>query len=127
MDPLLTTEKLANEIINEFRLPQGLCFSFIQQRLNLAWTMGYNEGTKQGPRPPTKQVVQITKEGKHVRTFESITHAAKVLGLDTGHISKICLGRKNYKSTHGYRFMYASEYFFGNEKEYNKVNKPPIR
>lgn len=52
-----------------------------------------------------KAVIQLTKNGEEVRTYDSITLAAQSVGGSPTHINSCCRGRRN---THkGYRWSYA--------------------
>ncbi len=54
-------------------------------------------------------VVQISADGKYlINQFPSVTHAAKFLNKNTGHISATCLG--NRETAYGYIWKYLSEY-----------------
>lgn len=55
-------------------------------------------------------LVQLTKEGKFVKHYEKMTLAYNDLGIkDNGAISQCCKGKR--KSFHGYKWMYARDYF----------------
>ena len=54
-----------------------------------------------------KAVLLFSKDGTLIRTFESITKAAKELSIDGAHISQVCLGKR--KSCGGYKFEYVKE------------------
>lgn len=54
-------------------------------------------------------VVQISADGKYlINQFPSITHAAKFLNKNTGHISAACLG--NRETAYGFIWKYQTEY-----------------
>ena len=53
-----------------------------------------------------RAVVQLDKKGNQINTFESVTECSRILNLDQGTISKICLGKKGYKSYKGFVFEY---------------------
>ena len=51
-------------------------------------------------------VSQYDLEGNYISTFESLTEAADILGIDTSTISKVCKGKK--QTCKGWRFAYGS-------------------
>lgn len=51
-----------------------------------------------------KRVIQYTLDGKAIKTYNSISEAAKQNGLSAGNIWSCC--NKKYKSTGGYRWAY---------------------
>jgi hypothetical protein len=54
-------------------------------------------------------IVQISADGKYfINEFPSVTHAAKFLNKNTGHISSACL--HNRETAYGYIWKYRSEY-----------------
>jgi hypothetical protein len=54
-------------------------------------------------------VVQISSDGKYfINEFPSVTHAAKFLNKNTGHISSACKGKRD--TAYGYIWKYRSEY-----------------
>ena len=55
-------------------------------------------------------VIQISSDGKNfINEFASVTHAAKFLNKNTGHISSACKGKR--ETAYGYIWKYRSEYF----------------
>lgn len=55
-----------------------------------------------------KEVIQLSYNGKPIKSFNSQKEAAEELGLKQGAISNVCNHRMN--STGGYRFMFKSQY-----------------
>jgi NUMOD1 domain len=54
-------------------------------------------------------VVQISGDNKYfIKEFPSVTHAAKSLEKNTGHISSACLGKR--ETAYGYIWKYRSDY-----------------
>jgi len=54
-------------------------------------------------------VVQISADGKYfIAEFQSVTHAAKYLGKNTGHISSACKGIR--KTAYGFAWKYKRDY-----------------
>lgn len=55
-----------------------------------------------------KPVVQLTLDGKYIRTWDSMSDVKRELGISTGNISTCCKGKR--KDCHGYKWMYLSDY-----------------
>lgn len=55
----------------------------------------------------SKQIVQQTLDGKVIHTWPSISAVNRVLGYDTGLISKCCKGKK--KTAYGFLWEYAPQ------------------
>jgi hypothetical protein len=54
-------------------------------------------------------VVQISADGKYfINEFPSVTHAAKFLNKNTGHISSACKGKR--ETAYGYQWKYRNEF-----------------
>lgn len=51
----------------------------------------------------TKKIVQLSKSGKVVRVFDSITEAEKVTGIR--HISAVACGHRKYSGGYAWRFL----------------------
>ena len=52
-----------------------------------------------------QKVSQYDIEGNYIRTFESITEAMRLTGVDASTIAKVCRGKK--QTTKGYRWQYG--------------------
>ena len=52
-----------------------------------------------------KSVEQYTKDGRYIKTFESVSQAAQEIGCCVSAISNCCLGRT--KTSKGYRWKFA--------------------
>lgn len=63
-----------------------------------------------------KPVIAIDKDGNRI-WFASQAEAARVLGLNSGHIAHVCRKEYGYNQTGGYEFEYA-------DAEYQKTVKP---
>ena len=79
---------------------------------NLEWctqkyNVSYNGASYRARENRRKMVVQMTKDGKVVATFESAREAARQTGIRNGNICAACSGR--YKQTHGYIWKYKEE------------------
>lgn len=56
-------------------------------------------------------VVQLSGDGKYfIKEFPSVTHAAKFLDKNTGHISSACKGKR--ETAYGYSWKYLSDYSY---------------
>lgn len=53
----------------------------------------------------TKKVRQLTKDGQEVKVWNTITEAAKELGIQGSHISGVCKGKR--KTTGGWKWEYC--------------------
>ena len=65
--------------------------------------------------PLSKPIIQLTKNGRFVKRYDSITDCVRETGFNGGNISCCCKGK--YKSVKGYKFMYKEDY----EKDYEKI------
>lgn len=57
----------------------------------------------------TRSIVQLTKDGDYIKTWDSIKQASIQTGLSVGNISSVC--SKNRCSTGEYVFMYYQDYY----------------
>ena len=57
-----------------------------------------------------KSVVQLTLSGEYVATFPSIAEVQRQIGFSRAPITCCCRHYKNYVSSHGYIWLYESEY-----------------
>lgn len=57
-----------------------------------------------------KSVVQLTLSGEYVATFPSVAEVQRQLGFSRAPITCCCRHYKNYVSSHGYIWLYESEY-----------------
>lgn len=57
-----------------------------------------------------RSVVQLTKDGNYVETFETIREAQDKTGLTEQRIGLVAKGKYNAKTTGGYRWMYLEDY-----------------
>lgn len=55
-----------------------------------------------------KKVVQLTPDGEYVKTFESMTEAAKSVDIPKSCIYSVCKGQR--PTSRGYKWMYLSDY-----------------
>ena len=64
----------------------------------------------------TSSVVQISKYGEYLKTFDSVQQAASDVGITIGGISGVCMKKeRGYNYAGGYLWRYKDEY---NEKEF---------
>ncbi len=54
----------------------------------------------------TRKVVQIDKDGNHIKIWDSLKHAANKLNISSANISKVC---KNFNSIGGYTWRYYDD------------------
>ena len=92
MDKSKAAQKLTEEIMQEFRLP-NLCRNAINIRIHMAIGVGIDIGHRacldEQKILKCKPVIQLSKEGKVVKTWESITAAEKALGISSGNITGV--------------------------------------
>ena len=70
---------------------------------NINWGTGIERRASQARKP----VIQMSKDGKEIQRFNSVTEAANALGLHHVSISKCCLNRPHCISTGGYMWKYV--------------------
>jgi hypothetical protein len=56
----------------------------------------------------SKVVVQLSKNGVFINTFDSIAGASKTLNIHSGHISSCCKGK--LRTSGGFKWLYEEEY-----------------
>jgi DNA-directed RNA polymerase subunit RPC12/RpoP len=57
---------------------------------------------------PTRRIVQLTKTGEFVASWDSISDAGRKNNIDTNHIPSCCRGKR--KTAYGYKWMYLEDY-----------------
>jgi len=57
--------------------------------------------------PNSLKVIQITKKGVIVRSFDGIREAGRITGISDSSISSVCAKRKNYNTAGGFKWEYA--------------------
>uniref|UniRef100_A0A6C0AER1 HNH nuclease domain-containing protein n=1 Tax=viral metagenome TaxID=1070528 RepID=A0A6C0AER1_9ZZZZ len=82
---------------------------------NLRWATysensqhAHNMGAYTNRNLATKAVIQLSKEGKFIKKFESISDASREVNTGKSHISKCCKGRRN--TCAGFKWVFESEY-----------------
>ncbi|MCC8990476.1 MAG: HNH endonuclease [Staphylococcus sp.] len=53
-----------------------------------------------------RKVGMYSKDGEHLKTFDTCKSAAQFVGTDSKTIIKVCNGYRNYKSAKGYKWKY---------------------
>lgn len=56
-----------------------------------------------------RKVLQIGENGEVIHEYDSVTAAAKAVGVSSSLISKYCLNLKDYVTAKGYRWRYPDE------------------
>lgn len=69
-----------------------------------------NKLTSQLGKKNGKPIVQLTKEGKFINEYESISEASRILNIDISNISKVCNKKRNL--TKNFIFMFKKDYLF---------------
>ena len=104
MNPNKAAQKLTDEIVTEFRLPHCLCSDFINTRMHIAIGVGIDIGHRacldEMKILRCKPIIQLTKEGKVVRQWESIRAAERALGISDGNITG-CINKNPRRHTAG--------------------------
>jgi len=103
MKPEKVYEHLTTEIINEFLLPRNVCHQFIYNRIMQAYSIGYNSGCTKGT--AKKKVIQLTKDGKVLKEWESMAQVEKSLRIHNASICKCCKGK--LQTAGGFKWKYA--------------------
>lgn len=69
--------------------------------------------------PNAKKVVQLSKQGKYIATWECITDASRQVGANATDIVNCCKGKQN--TTNDYIWVYADEYSRISEDELKNI------
>jgi hypothetical protein len=99
MDAQAIINKLTAEVLHQTDV-EG-----IRQCIAMAVAGGYNLGQSQYVN--NKSVIQMTKDGRDVRTFASQTDASKATGIKQCDISDCCLNKRNRTHAGGYKWKFA--------------------
>ena len=101
MDPLHVVEKCTKEIIENFRLPERICFPFIKKVLSWVYVAGWEEGTRSlSTRTP---VIQLDKFGITIEIHRSLTDAARKTRISKSNISEVINSKQNSAGGYGWR------------------------
>ena len=104
VEPQRATKILTEEIIDQFRLPYQICYSFIHDRMERALGIGYNIGKDTTKR--NKPVVSLDKNGRIVKPYISLAAAARDVDLKT--YTNITRAIKTKKKAAGYYWKLAN-------------------
>jgi hypothetical protein len=77
------------------------------------YAMGFDEGARQGSH--NKLVAQFDMGGKFIRTFESVTTAARSVKRNKSAVAKAAKGETEYSG--GYRWAYVDEDWIETHKD----------
>ena len=83
-----------------------------------------SESLKGRPSTKKKAVVQLTKNGQYVETFDSLTKASSQTGVPINRISRCCLGHSD--SAGGYLWLFQDEYDEKNNYVYKDKKLKPV-
>ena len=116
----IASEKLTEEILNHLR---PILNAKIKMAIGVGVDLGRIECMDNQKIRKCKPVQQLTKEGKVIKTWESITAAEKALGISTGNITG-CLNTKllNKPRRHtagGFKWKYMDK----EDRVKNKTNQ----
>ena len=106
---------LTTEIITELRLPRDLYSKFIRERIEWAYAAGHDKGRVFYGH--SKEVIQLTLEGRFIKSWQSPVYAAKALGVDRTTISKCAKKKKHHLTSAGFKWEYGEEYYARVAKE----------
>lgn len=79
----------------------------IRDALALMYRVGYEQCLIDLSHP--KRVGQYTKDGKFIREYQSISHAARAVDSHPDSIQRVANGRKGYITAKGYVWKYMNE------------------
>ncbi len=100
---------LTTEIITELRLPRDLYSRFIRERIEWAYTAGHEEGRIFHGH--SKEVIQLSLEGRFIKSWRSPVYAAKALGVNRSTISRCAAKKKHHLTGAGFKWEYGKEYY----------------
>ncbi len=103
MTPQKAAAQLTDQIIKEFYLSTTLCYDFINSRIHMAISIGYDLGRTTSRK--TKPVIQMNLQGKIINAYMTIRLAAGATDVGVTDISKVCMGKR--KTAGGYKWKYA--------------------
>ena len=109
MEPTKATKQVTYEIIDYFRLPEQICFAFIQQRMLWMIAIGFELG--RSSIQEGKMVVQMNMQGKTLRVFATGKDASKALDIRPSGISQACRGKRKSAGGYTWRFLDPNEYY----------------
>lgn len=58
--------------------------------------------------PNAKKVIQMSRDGEYIATYNTIKEASKIVNIGIGHIGSCCTGKR--KTTGGFKWAYYDEY-----------------
>ena len=112
MDKNKAAEKLTEEILQEFYLP-NICRKAINTKMHIAIGVGIDIGYRacldEQNVTKCKPVIQLSKEGKVVKCWESIRTAERALGISTGNITGVLNHHYGRHTAGGFKWRYADE------------------
>jgi DNA-directed RNA polymerase subunit RPC12/RpoP len=105
--------KSVEEIAKKLKLSNVTIRTYLKQASQLGWCnydpiRERNKGLSVGRVNKRKEIIQLTMEGEFVKSWNSATEAAKILGISQSHISSVCLEKKN--SIGGFKWMHKNNY-----------------
>jgi len=110
MTPDQTAKQLTQEIINEFMLPEKMCFLPIYTRFRIAIGVGFDLRHELYNNKKAKAVLQLDALGRVMMYFPSLKHAARAVDRSKTRISAACRGETKTCAGYGWRFFDQSEY-----------------
>lgn len=101
------------EIGKIVKLERPAIRKYLKQGEKLGWTE-YNarkeliKTVSSNGKKSAKQVVQLSKNGEYIKTWDSFTEVEMNLGLFSANISKVCNGQRNH--TGGFKWIRKEDY-----------------
>ena len=101
----MIAEHAVESIINEMSMQWTFLRIFkniLRRYLYMMYCIGYDAGTR--VRSNEKPVIQLSRDGKFIESYDSAVHAARKIEGYSTNITKVCRGKKHtYK---GFQWKY---------------------
>jgi len=96
------------KISKTLNIGRNTAIKFLKQGAKIGWC-DYDSKKNTGALIKSKEIVQLTHDGRFIKSWESMGKARKHLNMKSANgISLVCQGRR--KSAGGYRWMYKEDY-----------------
>ena len=112
-------DKLTREIIDHFRMPVKLCTPFIRRCIQMAYAIGFDAGRSTINKG--KPVACLNEFGTVVKTYPTLSQAARDVRVDKTNISKAIHGKKPRCAGYYWKFLDSEDY-----DTYRKTPEQPV-